>query len=62
MLISLKFVFFADIETYNVDTKLNKVIVTGNVTTDQVIKVLQKIGKNATAGEDTQTNKWTCLG
>lgn len=57
MLISLKFVFFADIETYNVDTKLNKVIVTGNVTTDQVIKVLQKIGKNATAGEDTQTNK-----
>ncbi|KAG4920187.1 hypothetical protein JHK82_049148 [Glycine max] len=46
-----------DIETYNVDTKLNKVIVTGNVTTDQVIKVLQKIGKNATAGEDTQTNK-----
>lgn len=57
MIISLKFVFFADIETYNVDTKLNKVIVTGNVTTDQVIKVLQKIGKNATAGEDTQTNK-----
>jgi len=57
VLISLKFVFFADIETYNVDTKLNKVIVTGNVTTDQVIKVLQKIGKNATAGEDTQTNK-----
>ncbi|KAJ7963903.1 Heavy metal transport/detoxification superfamily protein [Quillaja saponaria] len=36
-----------DIETYNVDTKLNKVIVTGNVTTQQVIKVLQKIGKNA---------------
>ncbi|CAJ2644146.1 metal ion binding protein [Trifolium pratense] len=37
-----------DIETYNVDIKLNKVIVTGNVTTEQVIRVLQKIGKNAT--------------
>ncbi|CAK8566426.1 unnamed protein product [Lathyrus sativus] len=37
-----------DIETYNVDTKLNKVIVTGNVTTEQVIRVLHKIGKNAT--------------
>jgi hypothetical protein len=42
----------ADIETYNVDTKLNKVIVTGNVTTEQVIRVLQKIGKNATPFED----------
>ena len=39
---------FADIETYNVDTKLNKVIVTGNVTTEQVTRVLHKIGKNAT--------------
>ncbi|XP_022747547.1 copper transport protein ATX1 [Durio zibethinus] len=37
-----------DIETYNVDTKLNKVIVTGNVSTDQVVRVLQKIGKQAT--------------
>ncbi|GMJ11869.1 HEAVY METAL ASSOCIATED PROTEIN 44 [Hibiscus trionum] len=37
-----------DIETYNVDTKLNKVIVTGNVTDDEVIRVLQKIGKQAT--------------
>ncbi|RDX79197.1 Heavy metal-associated isoprenylated plant protein 33, partial [Mucuna pruriens] len=43
-----------DIETYNVDTQLNKVIVTGNVTTQQVIRVLQKIGKNATAWEDAQ--------
>jgi hypothetical protein len=42
----------ADIETYNVDTKLNKVIVTGNVTTEQVIRVLQKIGKNAAPFED----------
>ncbi|WRX12770.1 Heavy metal-associated domain, partial [Theobroma cacao] len=36
-----------DIETYNVDTKLNKVVVTGNVTRDEVIRVLQKIGKQA---------------
>ncbi|KAM5556786.1 protein SODIUM POTASSIUM ROOT DEFECTIVE 1 [Rosa sericea] len=36
-----------DIETYNVDTELNKVIVTGNVTTEQVIRALQKIKKNA---------------
>jgi len=35
-----------------VDTKLNKVIVTGNVTTEQVIRVLHKIGKNATPFED----------
>ncbi|XWS74753.1 hypothetical protein CRYUN_Cryun01aG0024700 [Craigia yunnanensis] len=40
-----------DIETYNVDTKLNKVIVTGNVSTDEVIRVLQKIGKQATTWE-----------
>ncbi|KAG4387517.1 hypothetical protein GLYMA_11G234100v4 [Glycine max] len=46
-----------DIETYNVDTQLNKVMVTGNVTTEQVIRVLQKIGKNATAWEDAETNK-----
>lgn len=51
ILMNLIFVFMemADIETYNVDTKLNKVIVTGNVSNDQVIRVLQKIGKQATA-------------
>ncbi|CBI25408.3 hypothetical protein PVL29_016449 [Vitis rotundifolia] len=37
----------ADIETYNIDTQLNKVIVTGNVTEEEVIRVLQKIGKRA---------------
>lgn len=37
-----------EIETYNVDTELNKVIVTGNITTEQVIRALQKIRKNAT--------------
>nr|XP_011469959.1 PREDICTED: uncharacterized protein LOC101293633 isoform X1 [Fragaria vesca subsp. vesca] len=37
----------ADIETYDVDTQLNKVIVTGNVTTEQVIRALQKIKKTA---------------
>ncbi|CAL0304733.1 unnamed protein product [Lupinus luteus] len=45
-----------DIESYNVDRKVNKVMVTGNVTTEEVIRVLQKIGKNATAWEDTQNN------
>ncbi|KAF3433321.1 hypothetical protein FNV43_RR24423 [Rhamnella rubrinervis] len=46
----------ADIETYNVDTQLNKVIVTGNVTTEQVIKVLQKIGKTASTWEADETH------
>ncbi|RZC26802.1 hypothetical protein D0Y65_005119, partial [Glycine soja] len=41
-----------DIEKYNVDKQLNKVIVTGNVTTEEVIRVLQKIGKNATPWEN----------
>lgn len=45
------YLLIADIETYNVDTKLNKVIVTGNVTNDEVIRVLQKIGKQATTWE-----------
>ncbi|CAF1790391.1 unnamed protein product [Brassica napus] len=36
-----------DIETYDVDTQLNKVTVTGNVTDEQVIKVLQKVRKTA---------------
>ncbi|KAG2262639.1 hypothetical protein Bca4012_046931 [Brassica carinata] len=36
-----------DIETYDVDTQLNKVTVTGNVTDEQVIKVLQKVRKAA---------------
>lgn len=51
---------FVDIETYNVDTQLNKVIVTGNVTTEEVIRVLQKIGKNATSWEDALiAEKWS---
>lgn len=36
-----------DIETYDIDTQLSKVTVTGNVTTEEVIKVLHKIGKQA---------------
>ncbi|RID42803.1 hypothetical protein BRARA_J02664 [Brassica rapa] len=36
-----------DIEAYDVDTQLNKVTVTGNVTDEQVIKVLQKVRKTA---------------
>lgn len=42
----------ADIETYNVDKQQSKVIVTGNVTTEEVIRVLHKVGRNATAWED----------
>ncbi|XP_034203579.1 copper transport protein ATX1 isoform X1 [Prunus dulcis] len=41
----------ADIETYNADAQLNKVTVTGNVTTEEVVRVLQKIGKMATTWE-----------
>lgn len=43
-----------DIETYNVETQLNKVSVTGNVGTDEVIKVLQKIGKTAHPWEEDE--------
>ncbi|GMY08328.1 copper transport protein ATX1-like [Fagus crenata] len=45
-----------DIETYNVDTQLNKVIVTGNITTEEVIRVLQKIGKSASTWEGDEMN------
>ncbi|CAN8298224.1 unnamed protein product [Cochlearia groenlandica] len=45
-----------DIETYDVDTQLNKVTVTGNVTEEQVIKVLQKVKKTAVKwDQDNQT-------
>ncbi|KAL7590725.1 copper transport protein ATX1 [Lactuca sativa] len=44
-----------DIETYDVDTGLNKVTVTGNVTSQQVIKALHKIGKQATNWEHAST-------
>ncbi|KAL5101805.1 hypothetical protein RYX36_006132 [Vicia faba] len=43
-----------DIETYNVDKQLNKVIVTGNVTNEEVIGILHKAGKNATVWENVQ--------
>ncbi|KAG6760047.1 hypothetical protein POTOM_036546 [Populus tomentosa] len=38
----------ADIETYDIDTQLNKVTVTGNVSSEEVIRVIHKIGKTAT--------------
>ncbi|GMP69542.1 hypothetical protein ACSBR2_026385 [Camellia fascicularis] len=41
-----------DIETYNIETQLNKVTVTGNVTTEEVMRVLQKIGKQASNWEE----------
>ncbi|KAG7554198.1 Heavy metal-associated domain HMA [Arabidopsis suecica] len=45
-----------DIETYDVDTQLNKVTVTGNVTEEQVIRVLHKVRKAAVKwDQDNQT-------
>ncbi|XP_021769269.1 heavy metal-associated isoprenylated plant protein 45-like isoform X1 [Chenopodium quinoa] len=41
-----------DIETYNIDTRLNKVTVTGNVTEEEVIRVIHKIGKTASSWDD----------
>ncbi|KAJ6720640.1 COPPER TRANSPORT PROTEIN ATOX1-RELATED [Salix viminalis] len=40
-----------DIETYNIDTQLNKVTVTGNVSSEEVTRVIHKIGKTATTWE-----------
>uniref|UniRef100_A0A164TLS1 HMA domain-containing protein n=1 Tax=Daucus carota subsp. sativus TaxID=79200 RepID=A0A164TLS1_DAUCS len=40
-----------DIETYDVDTQLNKITVSGRVTTEEVMKALQKIGKQSTIWE-----------
>lgn len=39
----------ADVDTYDVDMELNKVTVTGNVTSEAVIRALQKIGKQASS-------------
>ncbi|KVI04824.1 hypothetical protein Ccrd_016855 [Cynara cardunculus var. scolymus] len=47
-----------DIETYDVDTRLNKVTVTGNVTNQQVIKALQKIGKHASYWQRDSTTSY----
>nr|GMC94309.1 wound-induced protein 1-like [Ipomoea batatas] len=42
-----------DIETYDVDKNLNKVMVTGKVTNEEVVKALHKIGKQASSwGEE----------
>ncbi|OAY67522.1 Pentatricopeptide repeat-containing protein, partial [Ananas comosus] len=38
-----------EMETYHLDSESNKVTVTGNVTPEEVIKALQKIGKSATS-------------
>ncbi|KAK3422678.1 copper transport protein ATX1 [Eucalyptus grandis] len=45
-----------DVDTYDVDVELNKVTVTGNVTSEAVIRALNKIGKQASRwGSDDQT-------
>ncbi|XP_058110468.1 copper transport protein CCH-like [Magnolia sinica] len=41
-----------DIETYKLDTTLNKITVTGNVTAEEVFRVLHKIGKNPSQWND----------
>ncbi|KAL8539328.1 hypothetical protein ACS0TY_001086 [Phlomoides rotata] len=47
-----------DIETYDIDTELSKVTVTGNVTTEKVIRVLQKIGKQASPWNQLSPNTY----
>ncbi|XP_039810443.1 copper transport protein ATX1-like [Panicum virgatum] len=37
-----------DMESYQLETEMNKVTVTGNVTPEEVVKALHKIGKTAT--------------
>ncbi|XP_068645016.1 copper transport protein CCH [Aristolochia californica] len=37
-----------DLESYKFDIALNKITVTGNVTDEEVFRVLQKIGKHPT--------------
>lgn len=37
-----------DMESYQLETEINKVTVTGNVTSEEVVKALHKIGKTAT--------------
>lgn len=43
------------VDTYDVDTQLNKVTVTGSVTSDEVIRALQKIRKQATPWDGSQS-------
>jgi copper chaperone len=38
----------ADMESYRLETEINKVTVTGSVTPEEVVKALHKIGKTAT--------------
>ncbi|GMH30539.1 hypothetical protein Nepgr_032382 [Nepenthes gracilis] len=45
-----------DIETYNIDTQLRKVTVTGNVTQEDVIRAIHKIGKTATSWDGQQND------
>ncbi|KAK4792482.1 hypothetical protein SAY86_022917 [Trapa natans] len=44
----LKAIKKMEVDTYDVDMQLSKLTVTGNVTSDEVIQVLHKIGKHAT--------------
>ncbi|KAK6929532.1 hypothetical protein RJ641_005737 [Dillenia turbinata] len=51
----------ADIESYKVDRQLNNVTVKGNVTNEEVMRVIRKIGKtasnwDASDGEEVKFN------
>ncbi|PKI62202.1 protein SODIUM POTASSIUM ROOT DEFECTIVE 1 [Punica granatum] len=52
----LKVIKNMEVDTYDVDTQLNKVMVTGNVTSEEVIRALHKIKKQATLWDGGQTN------
>ncbi|KAF3330598.1 hypothetical protein FCM35_KLT03952 [Carex littledalei] len=46
-------------ESYQVDSETNKITVTGNITTEEVIKVLQKIGKTASSTRESAASQST---
>ncbi|KAJ3669060.1 hypothetical protein LUZ60_011010 [Juncus effusus] len=41
-----------EMESYKLDTETNKITVTGNITTEEVIRELHKIGKTPTSWND----------
>ncbi|KAF5179159.1 Heavy metal transport/detoxification superfamily protein [Thalictrum thalictroides] len=45
-----------DIETYDLNIEQNKITVTGNVTSEEVIKALQKIGKTASTWDESSNS------
>ncbi|XP_066316659.1 superoxide dismutase 1 copper chaperone-like [Miscanthus floridulus] len=50
-----------DMESYHLETEINKVTVTGNVTPEEVVKALHKIGKTALIHLCDLNSQLTCL-